>query len=283
MTAPPQNPAPVPEEAPGTGEVILSARDLRLSLGGKLVLGGVDLDIHNRGRPGVTTGQIVGILGPSGVGKTRLLRILAGLDEADQGTISTRGLGRRAGEVRVVFQNYPLLRHRTIRGNLAAAGRFGGLGARASSARAEELLERFGLASCADRYPVQVSGGQRQRAAIAQQLACDCRLILLDEPFSGLDPASLEDVMELLSSVAHLHDLNTLVLVTHDVRAALAASDTLHLLGRDRLPDGSPAPGARIQATYDLVERGMAWRPDIQESPEFFDLEREVCARFRSL
>lgn len=265
------------------GDVILSVSGVTQKLGDRLVLGGVDFVVRDRVRPGCITGQVVGILGPSGVGKTRLLRILAGLDAPDSGSVRGNGICCDQGHVGVVFQNYPLLRHRTVRGNLELAGRAGGMSRALARERARELLDCFRIAECADSYPSQVSGGQRQRASIAQQVMCPRRLILLDEPFASLDPAALEDVMRLLADVANLHELNTLILVTHDVRAAMLASDTLLLLGRDRSPDGTVVPGARIQVRYDLVERGMAWHPELADEPAFSDLEREVRARFRTL
>src|SRR5262249_55242809 len=157
------------------------------------ILDGVSFEIIDRLRAGVVTGQVVSLLGPSGVGKTRLLRIIAGLDAPDAGTV----LGKDdtplpAGSVGVVFQDYPLLRHRTVEDNLEIAGKIGGLDADDARKRTRELLKTFGLTERASFYPAQLSGGQRQRAAIAQQLVVPRQLLLMDEPFSGLDPAALE-------------------------------------------------------------------------------------------
>lgn len=265
------------------GDVIVSVRGIKLRLGDYQVLGGVDFDVRDRVRPGCTTGQVVGILGPSGVGKTRLLRVLAGLDSPDAGTVEGHGVGCRLGEVGLVLQSHPLLRHRTVRGNLELAGRLGGLSKKQAADRAQDLMSRFHIEGCAASYPCQISGGERQRASIAQQVMCPRRLILLDEPFANLDPGALDVALHLLGEVANLHELNTLVLVTHDVRAALLASDTLMLLGRDRDAMGGIVPGARVQASYDLVDRGLAWHPELSETQAFADLEREVRARFKEL
>ncbi|MFT3772932.1 MAG: ATP-binding cassette domain-containing protein [Minicystis sp.] len=263
------------------GEVVLDVRDVRLSLGGAPVLDGVTFSLVDRIREGTTTGQIASLLGPSGVGKTRLLRLLAGLDTPDRGTIA--GIGGRpvaSGQVGLVFQDYPLLEHRTVLGNLELAGAIGGLGAERRE-RARELLELVGLSHRAGFYPAQLSGGQRQRAAIAQQMMVPRRLLLLDEPFSGIDPAALRAVTKLITDVANEHQLNTVVIVTHDVRAALAVSDTVVLLGRKRDSRGRRG-GATVAATYDLVDLGVAWG-EHEGTRDLAAIEREIDDRFAEL
>ncbi len=88
--------------------------------------------------------------------------------------------------------------------------------------------------------------------------------------------------MRLIVEVANMHELNTIVLVTHDIRAAMVVSDTLHMLGRERKPD-KPASGARIIWSYDMVERGLAWHEDVVQMPAFTELEKEIKARFKEL
>ena len=267
-----------------TGEVLLHVEGVSQKLGGAQILDQVSFQVKDQIRPGVVTGQVVSLLGPSGVGKTRLLRLIAGLDAVDQGRIlgpNARPIER--GTVGVVFQNYPLLKHRTVLSNLETAAVANGIAGGAAKAQALNLLGRFGLAHRADYYPAQLSGGQRQRVAIAQQMMRKTSLLLMDEPFSGLDPAALEDVMKLLVEVANMDELNTVIVVTHDVRSAMIVSDTLLMLGRDRTPDGKLIPGARIQKTVDLVALGLAWREDVQHDPRFSPLERELKAEFRRL
>jgi len=265
------------------GEALLTLEGVSLRLGDNQILDRVSFQVFDRIRTGAVTGQIVALLGPSGVGKTRLLRIIAGLDAPDAGTVAgAKGAILEAGSVGVVFQDYPLLRHRTVRSNLELAGKVGDLDRAASRARATKLLTTFGLADRGDFFPAQLSGGQRQRVAIAQQLVTPRSLLLMDEPFSGLDPAALEDVMKLVVDVANLDEANTVMIVTHDIRSAMAVCDTLFMLGRDH-KDGKIVPGAKIQATFDLVERGLAWRTGVQDLPEFVVLEREIKAKFREL
>jgi polar amino acid transport system ATP-binding protein/sulfate transport system ATP-binding protein len=280
MTAPP---APVPGPA-GNGEVLLDVEDVWLKLGENQILQGVSLQVKDRVRPGLVTGQVVGLLGPSGVGKTRLIRLIAGLERADRGRIT--GIHQqplRAGSVGVVFQDYPLLRHRTVLGNMVIAGIANGLPRGEAVAKARTLLERFDLGQRLDHFPAQLSGGQRQRVAIAQQLMRQKQLLLMDEPFSGLDPVTLAEVIKLLVEVANMDELNTVVVVTHDIHSALVVSDTLFMLGRNRGDGNKVLSGACVQHCYDLVVEGLAWRPGVEAEPRFRDVEREVRERFHAL
>src|SRR6059058_3617970 len=122
-------------------ETLLSVEGVSLALGGRPVLRDVSLGVRNIVRPGRTQGQVVGLLGPSGMGKTTLFRVLAGLDVPDRGTVLLGEDGRpvERGMVGVVAQNYPLFEHRTVLGNLVVAGRTARLGGREASARARDL------------------------------------------------------------------------------------------------------------------------------------------------
>jgi polar amino acid transport system ATP-binding protein/sulfate transport system ATP-binding protein len=145
------------------------------------------------------------------------------------------------------------------------------------------MLQRFGLDAYANRYPVQLSGGQRQRVAIAQQFVCSQHYLLMDEPFSGLDPLATENVCRLVTEVANLHDLNTIIVVTHNIEAAIQVADTVIILGRDRNAAGEPIPGARVQEKIDLIEAGLTWREGMTSTPQFVEVERRIRERFRTL
>jgi len=267
-------------------DVILEIEKVCLTLGDNLILRDVSVQIQDIVRPGTTQGQIVGLLGPSGIGKTKLFEIMAGLLKPTSGTVK---LGNplevvQAGNVGVVQQNYPLFQHRTVMGNiLVALDRVPGLSQEQRRTKASDLLENFGLAQKANAYPAQLSGGQRQRVAIAQQIACSCRFLLLDEPFSGLDPNMVDEVSRMLVEVANLDELNTIVIVSHDITATASISDTLWVMGRDRNAKGGIVPGAYVKHIYDLIDRDLCWHEDLLNNPRFLDLVREVRALFREL
>jgi ABC-type sulfate/molybdate transport systems ATPase subunit len=181
--------------------------------------------------------QTVALVGPSGAGKTTVLRAIAGLRRPDRGRIA---LGDRAWfdaaakvdlppeqrSVGLVFQEYALFPHMTVRANVA----FGG----ASDARVRELLERVQIAHLADERPGGLSGGERQRVAVARALARDPRVLLLDEPLSALDAHTRAAVRAELQDVLGALALPTL-LVTHDFRDAAALADRIGVIVDGRL------------------------------------------------
>lgn len=197
---------------------------------------------------GVGKGEFFSLLGPSGCGKTTTLRLIAGLERPDEGTVTIgkevvasphawvppekRGIG-------IVFQDYALFPHMSVEQNVA----FGLRGCKRAEAkiRVEELLTMTGLAGLAGRYPHELSGGQRQRVALARSLAPRPRVILLDEPFSNLD-ADLRE--ELRSETRRIlkEEGATAVLVTHDQEEAFSLSDTVGVLRSGTLEQlGTPA------------------------------------------
>lgn len=267
------------------GATILKAENVGLTLGGNVILRNVDLEVKDLRRPGMVSGQVIGLLGPSGIGKTRFFRILAGLDAPDAGAvlIGEKRVPVHRGMVGVVAQHYPLFQHRTVIENLVVAGRQSGLSGSAARDKATGFLKRFRLEDRGGLYPSQLSGGQRQRVAIAQQFMCSEHFLLMDEPFSGLDPIAVDNVSGLIQEVAGLHELNTIIVVTHDIPAAIEVADTLVLMGRDRDAAGRIVPGARIQASYNLIERGLAFQKGITTKPEFLELLGEILAKFPSL
>lgn len=265
-------------------QLLLKIDHVHLSFGDREVLRDVNAEIRDLIRPGYAQGQVVGLLGPSGVGKTQLFKILAGLLEPTQGRVllTPKEVPVEAGMVGVVDQHYTLFRHRTVGDNLMIAARQAGIPRAEARERARAILVRFQLQDRWDEWPDRLSGGQRQRVAIAQQLLCSEVYLLMDEPFSGLDPNMLEEVCRLIMEVAGMDERRTIIVVTHDVASAVTIADTLWLMGRDR-EDGNVVPGARVLKEYDLVERGLTWQPQVDRLPGFHDLVREIRERFRTL
>ncbi len=249
------------------------------------ILEGVTAHVDNIRREGMQQGQVVCLLGPSGIGKSQLFRCIAGLQRPTSGSIRLNGSQRevQAGEVGVVAQDYPLFNHRTVWGNLMLAALRDGRDAAAAGEACVALLEKFGMMAFARCHPMMLSGGQRQRVAIAQQLLCSSHFLLMDEPFSGLDPLAKNTVCETIIDLSTTHELNTIIVVTHDIESAIRISDTLWLLGRNRDADGQATGGASIQDTHDLAAMGLAWDPDIESRPQFRELATALKARFATL
>lgn len=262
---------------------LLSIEDVNLSFGDKVVLRNVTGSIYDI----VGHGQIVGLLGPSGIGKTQLFRVLAGLLAPTSGRVLINATNDivRAGDVGVVAQHYPLFAHMTVAQNLDFARKKSKLDRKGALDKFNMLIERFKLIEYLSMYPVQLSGGTRQRVSIAQQMLCSEHFLLMDEPFSGLDPIMNDEVCSLMSEVADMDELNTIIVITHDLRSAIKVADTLWLLGRDRAVDGSGAivPGAYIKKTYDVAAAGLAWHKDISKTSEFLQFSTEVKEEFLNL
>ncbi len=265
------------QEAYEKHETLLKLDNICFSYNGVPILKNVSAEIKNIVRPGLSQGQVVGLLGPSGVGKTTLFRILSGLMQPESGQVLlSDGSQIQRGSVGVVAQHYPLFAHRTVIGNLIVGGLQAGLSKAEAIKKSKELLKRFDMEDCGGKYPAQLSGGQRQRIAIGQQFMCSEHFILMDEPFSGLDLVAVSKVSDFISEVALTDELKTFILVTHDVAAAIEVCDTIWLLGRDRDADGKAIPGASIKATYDLIERDLAWHKEITSTSAFLALLKEI-------
>jgi sulfate transport system ATP-binding protein len=242
---------------------------LTKSFGATRVVDDVSFDV----RPG----ELVALLGPSGGGKSTILRIIAGLESADSGEVHlderrVDALHPRDREIGFVFQHYALFRHMTVAQNVAFGLDVRGVDPARSRARVRELLGLMGLAGLDDRMPSQLSGGQRQRVALARALAPEPRLLLLDEPFGAVDAKVREELRRWLR---RLHDEvhTTSIFVTHDQEEAFAVADRVLIVQGGRLEQaGSPVdvldhPATEFVARFvgevnvfdGVVRDGRAW------------------------
>ena len=211
---------------------MLRVRDLALGYGAEPVIEGVNLE--------VAPGKFVSLVGPSGSGKTSILRAVSGLLTPRSGGVELNGSRESLG---FLFQDDALLPWRTARENVALGLRIRKLPTKAAESEADAWLARLGLEGFGERFPHELSGGQRKRVAIAQILALKPKLLLMDEPFASLDAIVRTRItQELLNWVEREH--LSVLLVTHDLEEALTVSDTVYLL--------SQGPKARVVNSYNV-------------------------------
>ncbi|MCC7383443.1 MAG: ABC transporter ATP-binding protein [Deltaproteobacteria bacterium] len=216
-------------------------------------------------KPGV--GEIVVILGPSGCGKSTLLKCIAGLHQPDQGRVlvDSKVVDGPSRERGMVFQQYTSFAWLTVQRNVEYGLRLHGVPAAERHAKAQKVLEQVGLADFARRYPKALSGGMKQRVAIARTLVNEPRLVLMDEPFGALDPQTRWSMQSLILDISRRLD-NTIVFVTHDVSEAVYLADTIFILSQ------RPAKILhRIEVPH-FTER----TPALKQTDQFRRLENQV-------
>jgi glutamate transport system ATP-binding protein len=222
-----------------TDQPLVRVRGLRKSFGSVLVLDDIDLDVHR--------GEVVVVIGPSGSGKSTLCRCINRLETIDGGSVQVNGqelpaegkeLAKLRADVGMVFQSFNLFAHKTVRENIMLGPiRVRRTPAAAAKKRADELLDRVGLAGQGDKLPAQLSGGQQQRVAIARALAMDPTVMLFDEPTSALDPEMIHEVLEVMSDLAERG--MTMVVVTHEMGFARKAGDRVVFMSDGRIVESA--------------------------------------------
>jgi iron(III) transport system ATP-binding protein len=246
MPTPPEN--PLPTAAPPA----LSVEGLSKHFDGETVISEVAFDVQQ--------GELIALLGPSGCGKTTTLRIIAGLESQDSGTVAVAGtivsdetmfMPAERRHIGMVFQDYALFPHMSVARNVSYGLRRG----RTSSQRVDAVLELVGLLGMKDRSPSELSGGQQQRVALARALAPEPDLVMLDEPFSNLDQKLRVSVRREVRSIL-AEAGTTAILVTHDQEEALSLADRIVVLNQGRVEQvGSPEelyhrPASRFVAEF---------------------------------
>jgi len=196
----------------------------------------------------VGAGQVVVVLGPSGSGKSTLCRTINRLEPVDSGTIEVDGkelpaegkaLAALRADVGMVFQSFNLFAHKTILDNVTLAPLKVRKTAKAEARKAAlTLLERVGIADQKDKYPAQLSGGQQQRAAIARALAMRPKVMLFDEPTSALDPEMVQEVLDVMTSLAK--EGMTMLVITHEMGFARRAANRVVFMSDGEIVEDAP-------------------------------------------
>jgi NitT/TauT family transport system ATP-binding protein len=235
---------------------MLRIRDLAIRYGAVPVVDGVALDVE--------AGQFVTLLGASGSGKSSILRTVVGLTPRERGTAS---LDVAAAEVGFLFQDDALLPWRTARENVALGLSIRGARPADAHEQARHWMALLGLDGLGDRYPRQLSGGQRKRVALAQVLALRPKLLLMDEPFASLDAIVRTRITEELVGWVERERL-TVLLVTHDLEEAIALSDVVYVL--------SPGPRATVQSRRAIAIERPRHVLESRRHPLFGDLVQQL-------
>jgi NitT/TauT family transport system ATP-binding protein len=249
----------------------LEVRDLSVTYqgkGGEAIEAVRDVSFTVQDKPGC--GEIVVFLGPSGCGKSTVLKAVAGLIEPTKGEVlvdgkPVSGTSRQRG---MVFQAYTSFAWLTVQGNVEYGLRLKGVPRAERRAQATEYLAAVGLKDFARQYPKSLSGGMKQRVAIARTLVNKPRLLLMDEPFGALDPHTRWEMQGLILDISRKED-NTILFVTHDVAEAVYLADTVYVL--------SPRPAQVVETVrvpfFEKRDQSLRW------STKFRELERALLDR----
>src|SRR5512142_1242019 len=226
-------------------------QDLVKQFGTSSVVDHVSVEIHD--------GELFVLLGPSGSGKSTILRLIAGLIEADGGRILLHGrdvtyLAPQQRNTGFVFQNYSLFRHMTVADNIEFGLSVRKVPKAQRAAKREELLALVGLGGMGDRLPRQLSGGQQQRVAVARALAFEPSVLLLDEPFGALDVKIREQLRQVLKDIQHTLHVTT-ILVTHDQEEAFELADRIGVIEKGRLLEVGPPAALYRSPQHEFVAR----------------------------
>jgi ABC-type nitrate/sulfonate/bicarbonate transport system ATPase subunit len=242
-------------------ETIFSCRDISKCYEGSPVIRGVNLEL--------ASGEFISLLGRSGVGKTTLFNILSGVDRPDSGGVYLSGenITGVSGRVSYMLQKDLLLEYRTALDNVILPLVILRTPPREARRRAAALFPRFGLAGCENKYPRQMSGGMRQRAALLRTCMMNNPVMLLDEPFSALDAITRLSMHHWYKEIAAAMKLSTFF-ITHDVDEALLLSDSVYIMDK--------TPG-EITRRFDIAP-SRALTEDFPASPEYASFKKQIFA-----
>lgn len=240
---------------------VLSVKDVSKSFDNEKIINNISMELHE--------GEIVSLLGVSGGGKTTLFNIIAGLSMPDEGSVwmDEEEITGKPGNVSYMLQKDLLLPYRTIVDNVALPMLIRGVDKKTAREKAASYFAEFGLEGCEKKYPAQLSGGMRQRAALLRTYLFSEKVALLDEPFSALDMLTKQAVHEWYLDVMEKIHLSTFF-ITHDIDEAILLSDRIYLL------TGKPG-----EITKEIViKEPKPRRKDFNLTKEFLEYKKEILA-----
>lgn len=267
-----------------TGNTLLYVEDLCVAYGEKVVIKDVNIIEKDVQRATETTGQVIAVVGRSGRGKSTLFKALTGLIKPTKGKVliaDTATAGENdakeveEGDVGFVNQKYTLFRNKTVHETLMFALRNQKMTKEQKQEKINAYLETWGLTAAKDQYPNEMSGGQRQRTAIIEQILCSGHYMVLDEPFSGLDVGNIEDVKKAFSLISSQHEFNTIIYSTHDIELAVELADSIYVIGYPTV-DGKQLNYGTIVMNVDMKKRGLAWK---EFGADHIEVVKEIKAR----
>ncbi|TDO94870.1 NitT/TauT family transport system ATP-binding protein [Halanaerobium saccharolyticum] len=234
---------------------MIEVKDLDFAYQKEEVLKNINLEVKK--------GESLAVIGPSGCGKTTLLYLLAGLEQADRGTIKINsqlltGIRDRSG---VILQDYGLFPWKTVYNNLALGLKIRGAVGREIKAKVNSALKRLKISELKDKYPAELSGGQKQRVAVGRALVLAPDLLLMDEPFSALDALTREEMQNLILEI-HARESFTYVLVTHDIAEAAFLGHKIAVIKEGKIAA--------------VLENPHFGEKDLREKEEFFELQKKL-------
>ena len=249
------------------GDIIFYCRDIVKCYEGKPVVSGINLDLY--------AGGLISLVGASGIGKTTLFNVLAGVDRPDNGQIFLEGkeITGSSGMVSYLMQNDLLLEYRTVLDNVILPLLIHGQKKQDARNYAADFFPQFGLSGYEKKYPHQLSGGMRQRAALLRSCLQNTPVLLLDEPFSSLDALTRRNMQDWFLDIIKPRENSpagdrplSAVFITHDVEEAIILSDRVYVLG------GNPGT---ITAVFDVIQSRPRNR-DFSLSTEFAMLKKDI-------
>lgn len=243
-------------------EILLSAEQITKTYGGRTIIEEISLTLN--------WGELVSLLGVSGSGKTTLFHILSGLTEPDEGKVFLHGeeITGRPGKISYMMQKDLLLPHKKIIDNVSLPLVINGMGKKEARKKADPLFPEFGLEGTQYRYPSQLSGGMRQRAALLRTYLSSSGIALLDEPFSALDTLTKSTIHQWYLDIMERIDLST-IFITHDIDEAILLSDRIYILG------GTPG---KIRDEIVITEKKPRAK-DFALTEAFLQYKREIIRR----